>query len=58
MSYCVKCRSKTNYREKPNLVQTKNKRYAVVGNCNKCGIKKQRALVNKMFKKGVGCCQC
>ena len=41
-TYCVKCKRKTGFRSKPNLVRTKNNRLMLRSICNVCGSKKTR----------------
>ena len=49
MTYCVKCKRVTGFRTKPNVVQTKNKRLMLKGNCDVCG-----RIKTQFVKRGSG----
>ena len=52
--YCVKCKSKQSWKEKPKLGKTKNNRFLLVGNCRKCNTKMTRFVSNSSIQSGDG----
>ena len=51
-TYCVKCKRKTGFNSKPNVVRTKNNRLMLRGMCDICGSKKT-AFISARQGKGL-----
>ena len=53
-SFCVKCKSKQAWADKPTLVKTANNRIALTGNCRKCHAKMFRFVAKSALQDGNG----
>ena len=53
-SYCVKCKSKQVWKNRPKLGKTKNNRVALTGHCNKCNTKMMRFIGKNDLQSGNG----